>query len=210
MRQWLRTSLLLACCAGASWVDASADQSPTTGPVTTVPTQGDDAAVLRVVFDDMLRADNGRAPREWTRDLSKPVYVSREAERRRLSVNDVLSRHDTRKWDALSDTERAAASEAADDVIARLERADRLPAFRSTSGRIKVYEEAGAATQPTATQPFAERGSSVAPPGYSKDRRYAVVHLAFPWSMHSGEVTYILERKDDGWVVVLSDFIYYV
>jgi hypothetical protein len=57
-----------------------------------------------------------------------------------------------------------------------------------------------------------ERASSVFLPGYSKDGRYAVVKLHFPWRgrMHSGEVTYIIKRTDRGWKVLLRDFIYYV
>ena len=54
--------------------------------------------------------------------------------------------------------------------------------------------------------------SSVFLPGYSKDGRYAVVRLGFPWSgrMHSGEAMYILERIDGGWKVLLREFICYV
>jgi hypothetical protein len=96
-------------------------------------------------------------------------------------------------------------------LVARVENGDSLPDLKSTSGRLKIYENAGAATQPS--YPFeGERASSVFPPGYSKNGQYALVRLGFPWSgrMHSGEATYILERTDRGWKVLLRDFILYL
>jgi hypothetical protein len=119
----------------------------------------------------------------------------------------------TKKLKALTAAQRRAATEAADDLVARADKGDSLPALRSTSGRVKIYEDAGAATQPAPGNPFGgERASSVFLPGYSKDGRYAVVRLGFPWSgpMHSGEAMYILERTDGGWKVLLRDFIYYL
>jgi hypothetical protein len=139
------------------------------------------------------------------------VYVSKDSRDWRPKASQILSHHDEKKWTALTQAQLAAASEAADDLIARVDNKDPLPEFRSTSSRLKIYEDAGAATQPTRENPYRrERASSVLPPGYSKDGRYAIVHLVFPWSIHSGEVTYILERTDRGWKVLLRDFIYYV
>jgi hypothetical protein len=50
------------------------------------------------------------------------------------------------------------------------------------------------------------------PPGYSPDRRIAVVHMSFPWSggFHSGVATWVLRRGPDGWSVLLRQFVYYV
>ena len=172
-----------------------------------------DAAVLQVVFDDMLSKDNSESPAEWTRDQSKPVYVSKNAPERRMDARQVLSLSDKKKLKTLTNAQLGAAAEAADDLVARASKGDRLPELRSTSGRVKIYEDAGAATQPTRENFFqGERASRVFLPGYSKDGRYAVVRLGFPWSgrMHSGEATYLLERTDGGWKVLLRDFIYYV
>jgi hypothetical protein len=169
--------------------------------------------VLQVVFDDMLSKDNTESPMEWNRDQSKPVYVSKTPRDRRTDAKHVLSRNDEKKWDALTKAQLQAATEAANDLVARVDKRDSLPELRSTSGRVKIYEDAGPATRPTREDPFGgERASSVYLPGYSKDGRYAVVNLAFPWSgrMHSGEVTYILERTDGGWKVLLREFHYYV
>jgi hypothetical protein len=171
-----------------------------------------DAAVLQVVFDDMLSKDNDESPAEWHGDQSKPVYVSKNTPKRRLDASQVLSRSDEKKWKALTKAELRAATEAANDLVARVGKGDSLPELRSTSGRLKISEDAGAATQPTAENPFGERASSVFLPGYSNGGQYALVRLGFPWSgpMHSGEATYILKRTDRGWKVLLRDFIYYV
>jgi hypothetical protein len=171
-----------------------------------------DSVVLRTVFDDMLSKDDSESPPEWHGDQSKPVYVSKNAPRQVPTVREILSHNDKKKWKALTDAQLQAASEGACDLVARAGKGESLPELGSTSGRVKIWEDAGAATQPSATQPtrFWERASDVYLPGYSKDGRYAVVNLEFPWSIHSGVVTYILERTDDGWKVVLRDFIYFV
>jgi hypothetical protein len=171
-----------------------------------------DAGVLQTVFDDMLSKDNSESPVEWHGDQSEPVYVSRSLREWRPTADRILQLSDEKKWNALTKHQIGSATEAADDLVARVAKRDPLPDLKSTSGRVKVYEDAGAATQPTREKLFPPRASHVLVPGYSKDRRFAVVHLSFPWSgmMHSGVATYILERTDGGWNVVLRDFIYYV
>jgi hypothetical protein len=172
-----------------------------------------DAAVLQVVFDDMLSKDNDESPAEWHEDQSRPVYVSKNPRNGRSNARQILSHGDEKKWKALTKAQQETATEAADELVARVDKGDSLPALKSTSGRLAIYEDAGPATQPTRENPLGgERASGVFAPGYSKDGRCAVVNLAFPWSgrMHSGEVTYVLERTDRGWKVLLRNFIYYV
>ena len=170
-----------------------------------------DAAVLQAVFDDMLSKENKEAPAEWTADQARAVYVSKQVPERRSRVDEILQRSDKKKWEALTSAEVSAAKEAAEDLVARAVTGEKLPELRSASGRVKIFEEAGAATQPKSALPMSgERASRVYLPGYTTDGRYAVVRLGFPWSMHSGEVTYVLERTEGGWRVVLRDFVYYV
>ena len=200
--------LVMLSGSGEPATSAVAERKPTTQEAV-----ARDAAVLQVVFDDMLSKDNSESPTEWTRDQSKPVYVSRNPPERPMEASRVLSLSDEKKLKTLKNAERDAATEAANDLVARAGKGEPLPELESTSGRVKIYEDAGAATQPTRENFLAgERASSVFLPGYSKDGRYAVVRLGFPWSgrMHSGEATYILARTDGGWKVLLRDFIYYV
>jgi hypothetical protein len=200
-------ALLSGCRTPAT--SALADEPKSTDP----DAAARDAAVLQAVFDDMLSQDNSEAPAEWNREQSEPVYVSKNTSDGRPNASDILSRIDEKKWKPLTNAPLGAVTEAANDLVARADKGASLPELRSASGRLKIYEEAGAATQPTPENSFGgARASSVFLPGYSKDGRYAVVNLEFPWSgrMHSGEVTYILERTNRGWKVLLRDFTYYV
>lgn len=169
-----------------------------------------DAAVLQVVFDDLLSTDNEESPFKSHSVSSEPVYVSRHAPRWPPRTGDILHPIDKKKWDALTAAQLEAATQAADDLVQRFGMQASLPEFRSASGRLKVYEDAGATTQRTRENPFPDRGSDVYVPGYSKDGRYAVVRLGFPWSIHSGDATYIVERTEHGWKVLLRDFVYYL
>jgi hypothetical protein len=200
--------VMLSGCGTPATTGATDEPKPTTQEAA-----ARDAAVLQVVFDDMLSKDNSESPTEWTGDQSKPVYVSRNTPKRRLDTSQVLSRGDEKKWKALTKAQSGAAAEAAADLVARADKGDSLPELVSTSGRLKIHEDAGAATRPTPENSFGGgRAVNVFPPGYSRDGRYALVRLGFPWSgrMHSGEATYIFERTDRGWMVLLRDFIYYV
>ena len=71
-------AMLCGCGGPAPATPAAAEPKPTTQEAA-----ARDAAVLQVVFDDMLSKDNSESPREWTRDQSKPVYVSKDAPEQR-------------------------------------------------------------------------------------------------------------------------------
>jgi hypothetical protein len=199
---------LLSGCRGPATLPPAAE------PASTRPSAAArDAAVLQVVFDDMLSKDNDESPMEWHGHQSAPVYVSKNSRRGPADASEIFSHRDEAKWKALTKAQQTAAAEAAADLVARVAKGDPLPELRSTSGRLKIYEDAGPATQPTRENFLeGERASAVYVPGYSKDGRYAVMNLGFPWSgrMHSGLATYILERTDRGWKVLLRNFIYYV
>jgi hypothetical protein len=46
-------------------------------------------------------------------------------------------------------------------------------------------------------------------PGYSVDKKYAVVRLILPWSIHSATGTFFLVNRDGKWHVVERKFVYY-
>lgn len=211
MRQTLLTGAALLCGLTLLFgcrTDVPARPEEQLEPATR-DTATNDALVLQVVFDDMLSADNDESPGEWNRNQSKPVYIATSFHPQ-LKVSDVLAERDKKKWKSLTKSQSSAAIEAAEDLIVRVEKEEPLPELRSTSGRIQSAGRAGPATQRTREDPFPERSSAVCLPGYSRNGRYAVVHLWFPWSIHSGEATYILERTDRGWKVLLREFTYYV
>src|SRR3954462_2447936 len=77
-----------------------------------------DAAVLQVVFDDMLSKENSESPSEWNGDQSKHVYVSKNPCGGRVDARQILPRKDEEKWKALTAVQQKAAKEAADEVVA--------------------------------------------------------------------------------------------
>ena len=48
------------------------------------------------------------------------------------------------------------------------------------------------------------------PPGYSNDKRVALVRLSIPWSIHSAVATYLLSKTSSGWIAVRRDLAIYV
>jgi len=179
-------------------------------PLTTQDTVARYASALQVVFDDMLSKDNSESPTGWTRDQSKPVYVSKNSPRRPTDGSRVLSLSDEKKFKGLTSAERRAASEVADDLIAHSGKGEPLSELGSTSGRVKVYEETGAATQPARQDFFARvRASSV------------FCRATQRWSVRLGEVGLPVEhsfRRGNlhprahqwRWKVRLRDFISFV
>lgn len=47
-------------------------------------------------------------------------------------------------------------------------------------------------------------------PSYSNDGRYAIERFRIPWSIHSAEVWFVLERKNGNWVRVAHRAVFYV
>ena len=69
-----------------------------------------------------------------------------------------------------------------------------------------------AATQPTQPSDFDKRPIQAWSPGYTSDRKFAVVQLSVPWSMHHADATYLLrwDEPSGKWSIVLRQFVYYV
>ncbi len=65
----------------------------------------------------------------------------------------------------------------------------------------------------TDRDPSLEEGTiyaSVAHPFFSPDGRFAIVSMSIPWSMHSADVHFILERKGTAWKIISTSSIFYV
>src|SRR4051794_5103586 len=97
--QWktLAITKLICVLVLLSGCDTPATPAVADRPNTTQEAPASDAVVLRVVFDDMLSKDNSESPAEWTRDQSKPVYVSKNTPKRELEASQVLSLSDEKK-----------------------------------------------------------------------------------------------------------------
>ncbi len=147
------------------------------------------------------------------------IRVAEEAVTWPITVEKVLTQHDKKLWEVVSDADLAAAHEAAWHLVQRHEKKELFAPFTSRDPRVQRVST----TQPTtaSTKPSPRPRELVEvynrpirswSPGYTADRRFAVVQLSIPWSMHHADGTYLL-RWDEAaskWVVVLRQFIYYV
>lgn len=71
---------------------------PAAEPASTHPSAAmTDAAVLQVVFDDMLSKDNAESPVEWHGDPVAPVYVSKNPRRWPTNASEIFSHRDESK-----------------------------------------------------------------------------------------------------------------
>jgi hypothetical protein len=174
-----------------------------------------DREVLETVFADLLTLKGKESPVAVRGEPPQSLRFADEAAPWPITVEQVLQQHDKKLWAALSPAEMEAAREAAKGLVLRYSTHDAFAPFTSRDPRV---QRVAATTQPatrTTTQPLAEsynRPIHAWSPGYTADRRFAVVQLSIPWSMHHAAGTYLLRWDEAGakWVVVLRQFIYYV
>lgn len=119
-----------------------------------------------------------------------------------------LSRAETETWSALRAADRQAAKAAAANVIDRLVNKESVEPFRLKDRRILIWEHSPASSRPIGLgEP---RPMYAAPPGYANDRRLAVVVFSFAWSIHVGDVSYVLRFDGKRWNVIARHFAYYL
>jgi hypothetical protein len=165
-----------------------------------------DSAVLEVVLKDLLSwPESPFRPRDATK---KQILFSPEALTGRLTVADVLQRHDPRGWQKMSPVQIVLASEAARHLARRLDAKDTLKGLKLKDERIAIWAKAGAdAKRDRPSRRARPQVFRAYAPGYSHDRQVAIVRLAYPWSIHSGYATYVLARKENEWVILVRDFV---
>lgn len=121
-----------------------------------------------------------------------------------------------KEWEHLSAGEQAGAKVAADDLARRARNKDGFKAFVPKNKRITMFTKEAEAKQreiDARTKGFGGLGPQVFrafAPGYSADRRVAVVFLSFGWSIHSAQATYILAKRDDQRSVVVRNLILFL
>ena len=159
-----------------------------------------DAEVLEIVLLDLVA--DPESPVEGRKLLNQIRFSPAPAERL-PQLETVLRRFDAKAWDRLSAAQLEAVRKGADDLLRRTKARDSLASFRPKDARIvrSTGEPGDAALRPQVFRPY--------PPGYSADRQLAVVHLVFPWSIHSGDATYVLTRRADRWSIVLKQYVLY-
>jgi hypothetical protein len=125
-----------------------------------------------------------------------------------VTAAEVLERREPKKWDKLSRAQLELARQAADDLVRRSPKKDAFARFAPKDKRIRVLNK----KQTEAILPRDDRPELVRAyaPGYAPDKRLAILRLAFTMGVHGGIGTYVLERKDGRWVVLLHDFNYFL
>jgi hypothetical protein len=164
-----------------------------------------DSAVLEVVLNDLRTWSD--SPFEGRNEVDQAIYFSPVKLAGPVSAADILDRFNSEKeWDKLSSAQLKLAEEAAGDVVRRQAESESFESFRPKDRRIVISHPKqvfqGLSSGPQVFEAYK--------PGYSWDRQLAIVRSEFPWSIHSGHVTYVLAKKDGGWVVLVRSFVYYV
>jgi hypothetical protein len=190
--------------------------TPATTPATTQKSAVADLdrEVLEAVFADLLTLKDKNSPLAKRGQPPESIRVAAEPATWKITVEQVLRQHDKKVWEAVSAADMELARAAATDLVRRHEAHDTFAPFTSRDPRV---ERASATTKPAtrSTQPLAEiynRPIRAWSPGYTADRKFAVVQLSIPWSMHHADGTFLLKWDDATakWIVVMRQFIYYV
>jgi hypothetical protein len=183
--------------AGESHVVAAGDESSPKS------IQDLDAEVLQATLEDLKSYDGKDSPGLFNVRASEPVPFSSEPNRFPQTVDQVLFRYRDELWEALSEQDESLAKEAAGHLIERIETREEFGSFPVPAGyKVQKPDEAK-------DNPRAERAVSAWAPGFSADRKFAVVRLIIPWSIHHGEGTYLLSQQGGNWNVRLRQFVYY-
>lgn len=167
-----------------------------------------DRAVLETVFLDLIeRKDAHLEP-----PRPEKLYISTEVPRYRF-WSPILRPEHIPQWKELSPKSRTALEEAGQDLMSRFGAKDPQPPLQLPNARFVLLgpaaekalyvERKGGAFFPQVFRAYR--------PGYSKDDRFAVVHLVYPWSrgFHAADATYGLEKRGEQWVVRFRQFMIY-
>ena len=168
--------LALAICGcwhvnNAQNQDSDTDAISTVGPVTSTQL---DTSVLNVVLNDLLTytgddspvAAKGNPPNELLFDPESATYAQ--------TRDEVMFECREEPWRNLTPVQLDSASQAASDLVKRIESKDLTENFQSSDKRIST----------DAAKDGFDRPIRSWPPGFSADNRISIVRMVIPWSMH--------------------------
>jgi hypothetical protein len=196
--------LLAASCSRAG------SQAPAPAPAQAVSApsfSASDQEVLEFALADLASYSGEDSPVVVRRTVTTPLEVAPDSADWPLTIDEVLHRHDASYWTAFPPADEAALAQAAADLVSRTKSRGGFSGFRSRESRVKV---ADANAGPKERYEFPEtRSIRVWPPGFSSDRRLAVVRMSIPWSIHHAEATYVLGKRQGNWALQVRQFVYY-
>lgn len=186
-------------------------ESPTRPRVTVEkPVDVLDAEVVAVVLDDLLTFAGDDSPVAVRGSPPNKILFAAKPARYPETVDQVLYQHKKKLWLTLTAGQTTAAREAAENLVKRLQNRDDSAEFKTKDKRIRIHVEREPQSQEESDRSMFERPIQAWPPGYSTDRRFAIVRLVIPWSIHHAEGTYLLSEENGKWTVLLRQFVYYV
>jgi len=171
-----------------------------------------DAAVLEVVLVDLL--SNPDSMSGWNKETKKEIYFSTDVPShgtQALEAAEILRPSDDKKLEKLSADQLVSRREAAEHLVQRVGNKDVFKDFVPRDKRVRMYSKEE--REKDEQRDFFNRLNDVFSaysPGYSRNRELAIVHLSFRWSIHGAVGTYVLTKKKDGWIILLSDFIFFL
>jgi hypothetical protein len=201
-----RRSLLLLVAIWAWPISGFAQESPKPKAETNAE---QDSAVLEVVLKDLFSCQG--SPLESRNATKKQILFSPEALMAGLTV---LDERPQTQLKTLSPAQLDLARKANEDLVRRVKAKEFFKDLKLKDERIVVWDKVRADADATIRKVGRRFGGPQVfhayAPGYSQDRQLAIVRLTFPWSMHSGNGTYVLTRKEGEWVVLSRDFLIYL
>jgi hypothetical protein len=173
-----------------------------------------DAAVLEVVFQDILGRPNVVELPERAAKRMLVSIESSDSEKIQVRASDVLQEFPGEKtfFATLSKEQSELVREAAEDLARRANAKDAIKPFVPKDKRIKTYSKKE--QKEYRPKNFADLGPQVfhaLPPGYSQKRQLAIVFVDFGWSgnLHPAMARYILIKKQGRWIVLRASLFYF-
>ena len=164
-----------------------------------------DNGVLAAVLADLLSYEGEDCPVRGPFSLSRPLPFAKDPAREEISADDVLYRHETKRWESLTPEQTKTARQAAEHLARRADAPGGQ--FAITESKIELR---GPRRKPSEFSDTFDRPIQAHLPGYSAKGEIAIVRLSIPWSIHSVDGTYILISEGGAWKVLLRQFVYYL
>jgi hypothetical protein len=169
-----------------------------------------DHDVLSKVLDDLVSYNGDDSPLAG-RDLPpRPIVFATTTIQHATTIDEVLYRSEFEVWEKLSAAQVVASQEAAANLVIRTLNHDSIGNLEMHDKRVRIQEFRPTPVRNPVPESLDDRPIQAWPPGYSKDRRLAVIRLIIPWNIHHVEATYLLWQDQGKWIVCLRQFAYYV
>jgi hypothetical protein len=95
---------------------------------------------------------------------------------------------------------------AVSDFIRRNQHSNSIPVPLASAAQVPVLtREQAKGDSPAMLKPEIAHLVTAYNPGYTGDGKTALVRLDFNWSVHSAYVTYLVQKREEGWYVVASE-----